>query len=59
VFEIIIAILGIVASALFVGYLAFAIKSIPLWIIVVGAFVLMIREFIIEFGQDTNSGNRK
>jgi hypothetical protein len=49
VFEMIIAILGIVASAIYVGYLALKIHSIPLWIIVIATFVLVIREFAVEF----------
>lgn len=48
-FEIIITLLGIAASALYVGYLAFAIRAVPLWVIVIATFALMIREFVIEF----------
>lgn len=58
-FEIIIAILGIVASALYVGYLAYAIKAVPLWIIVIAAFALMIREFVIEFRDSKSGGGRR
>jgi hypothetical protein len=48
VFEIIIGILGIVTSALYVGFLAYSIRATPLWIIVVLTFALMIREFVLE-----------
>ena len=54
-FEMVIGVLGIVASALYVGYLAYAIGAVPLWIIVVGTFALMIREFVLEFRE---SGKR-
>lgn len=58
-FQIVIAVLGIIASALFVGYLAYAIDRAPLWIIIIGTYVLMIREFIVEFrGGNGNRGNR-
>lgn len=60
-FEIIIAILGIVVSALYVGYLAYAIGAAPLWVIVVATYALMIREFYIEFlkgGNRENNGGR-
>jgi hypothetical protein len=49
VFELIVTILGIAVSALYVGYLAFAIKSIPLWVIVIATFALVVREFVVEF----------
>jgi hypothetical protein len=49
VFEMIIAVLGIVASAVYVGFLALKIHSAPLWVIVVATFVLVIREFAVEF----------
>jgi hypothetical protein len=49
VFEMIIAILGIATSALYVGFLAFKIHSVPLWVIVIATFVLVIREFAVEF----------
>lgn len=45
----IIAALGILTSALYVGFLALKIHSVPLWIIVIGTFVLVIREFAVEF----------
>lgn len=45
----IIAILGIAASALYVGFLALKIHSVPLWVIVVATFVLVIREFAVEY----------
>ncbi|HEY2558217.1 MAG TPA: hypothetical protein VGI48_00740 [Caldimonas sp.] len=48
-FEIVISVLGIAASALYVGYLAYAIHAIPLWVIVIATFALAIREFIVEF----------
>ena len=51
-FELIVTILGIAVSALYVGYLAFAIKSIPLWVIVIATFALVVREFVVEFRGD-------
>jgi uncharacterized membrane protein YoaK (UPF0700 family) len=57
VFEIIIAILGIVVSALYVGYLAYAIGAVPLWVIVVLTYALIIREFRIEFWKKDNRNN--
>lgn len=60
-FEIIIAFLGIVVSALYVGYLAYAIGAVPLWIIVVLTYALIIREFLVEFrknGNHPNNGGR-
>jgi hypothetical protein len=56
VFEIIVTILGIAVSALFAGYLAYAIKSVPLTIIVIATFVLVARQFVVEF---RNTGERK
>jgi ABC-type branched-subunit amino acid transport system permease subunit len=49
VFEMIIAMLGIALAALYVGFLAFKIHSVPLWVIVVATFVLVIREFIVDY----------
>ena len=42
-FEIIITLFGIAASALCVGYVAFAIHAVLLWVIVIATFALMIR----------------
>ncbi|MGH8686564.1 MAG: hypothetical protein ACREVQ_02540 [Burkholderiales bacterium] len=47
-FETIIGMLGIAAAALYVGFLAYKIHAIPLWIIVIGTFVLAIRQFLID-----------
>jgi hypothetical protein len=61
VFQIIIGFLGIVVSALDVGYLAYAIGVVPLWVIVVLTYAVMIREFLIEFrenGSPENNGKR-
>lgn len=59
-FQIIIAVLGIVASAVYIGFLAYSIASVPLWIIVAGTFALMIREFVVELresaGRDPRGG---
>jgi hypothetical protein len=51
-FEMVISMLGIAISALYVGFLAFKIHSVPLWVIVIATFVLAIREFIVEFRSD-------
>ena len=48
-FKIIIAILGLITSGLYVGYLAYSIGAVPLWIITLGTFALAIRELIVEF----------
>lgn len=48
-FEMIIAILGIIAAAIYVGFLAFKIGALPLWIIIIATFALVIREFAVEF----------
>jgi hypothetical protein len=59
VFQIIIGILGIIASAIYVGYLAYAIDRVPLWIIIVGTYALMIREFIVEFRNNADRAVRR
>lgn len=58
-FEIIIGILGIIASALYVGFLAYKIDAIPLWVIVIGTFVLIIREFVAEVRENAKRASRK
>lgn len=50
----VIAILGLAASAVYVGYLAYSIHSAPLWIIVVATFALAIRDFISVFLNGVN-----
>lgn len=57
-FEFVITILGLAAAALYVGFLAYAIDAVPLWIIVVATFVLAIREFLVELrgGRNGKSG---
>ncbi|MFZ1909511.1 MAG: hypothetical protein WAU52_10570 [Burkholderiales bacterium] len=57
-FEMIIAVLGIAASALYVGFLALKIHSVPLWVIVIATFVLVIREFFVEFMGAANQAKR-
>ncbi|MGH8745323.1 MAG: hypothetical protein ACREUK_02395 [Burkholderiales bacterium] len=57
-FEMIIAILGIAASALYVGFLALKIHSVPLWVIVVATFALVIREFVVEYLGAANPEKR-
>lgn len=54
-FQMVIGFLGLVAAAVYVGYLAYAIGAVPLWIIIVGTFALAIREFIVEFGNFGNN----
>ncbi len=54
----IIAVLGIAASALYVGFLALKIHSVPLWVIVIATFVLVIREFFVEFLGAANQAKR-
>lgn len=53
-FVIIISVLGIAAAGLYVGFLAYSINAIPLWIIVIGTFALLIRETVVELRQGHN-----
>jgi hypothetical protein len=53
-FEIVITMLGLAAAALYVGYLAYAIHSVPLWIIVIATFALAIRELLVELRSERN-----
>lgn len=57
-FEIIIGVLGIVAAAIYVGYLAYAINSVPLWIIVIVTLGLALRELITEFRNSVDRDAR-
>ncbi len=62
-FEIIVTVLGAAVALVYVGFLAYSIKSIPLWVIVILSFGLMIRELVLELreGADRaqrNAGNR-
>lgn len=50
--QIIVIIIGVLASFVYVGYLAYAIGAVPLWVIVIGTFVVMIREFVIEIRDE-------
>jgi hypothetical protein len=50
-FETIISFLGLAAAALYIGFLAFKIQSVPLWIIVVATFVLAVRQFIVDLRE--------
>lgn len=60
-FEIVITIFGIAASMIYMGYLAFAIKATPLWVIAIATFALMIRQLIVELrnGADRATKNDK
>lgn len=57
-FEIIIGVLGIVVSAIYVGFLAYSIKAVPLWIIVIATLGLALRELITEFRNDVERESR-
>ncbi len=57
-FEIAITILGAAAAGLYIGYLAYSIKAIPLWVIVVLAFALMIREFVRDLMENADRARR-
>ena len=46
--KIILAIAAIAVSATYVGYLSYAVHSVPLWLIVIATFGLAIREFVLE-----------
>jgi len=58
-FETIIGILGLAAAALYVGFLAYKIGAVPLWIIVVGTFIVAIREILIDLRGGRNSSPPK
>jgi hypothetical protein len=58
-FETIIGMLGIAAAALYVGFLAYKIHAIPLWVIAVGTFVLAIREILIDLREGANRSQKK
>jgi hypothetical protein len=58
VFEIILTVLAVGASAVYVGYLAYAIDAIPLWVIVALTYVLAIREFAQEFRESAGAAQR-
>jgi hypothetical protein len=51
-FEIVITMLGLAAAAVYVGYLAYAIHAVPLWIIVIATFALAIRELLVELRSE-------
>ena len=55
-FEIAITVFGAATAALYIGYLAYAIKSVPLWVIAILSFAIMIREFALELRE---SGRRE
>ena len=62
-FEIVITVLGTSVAALYAGFLAYSIKSVPLWVIVVLTFALMIREFVLDLMESADrarrSGNKR
>ena len=53
----IIAILGLAASVVYVGYLAYAIDSTPLWVIVLATFALAMRDIVNEHLNGANKSN--
>ena len=55
---IILTFLGIAASAIYVGFLAYSINAIPLWIIVVATYILAIRELASELRENGNAAKR-
>lgn len=56
-FEAIISFFGLASAALYVGYLAYKIGAVPLWVIIIGTFVLAIREFVVELREEGKRGN--
>jgi uncharacterized membrane protein YoaK (UPF0700 family) len=58
-FDIIIGIIGMAASALYVGFMAYSIHSVPLWVVVIVALALMLLAFSIEFRGNGNAKDRK
>jgi predicted membrane metal-binding protein len=59
VFQIVIGIFGFAAAAIYVGYLAYAIGRVPLWIIVVATLALAIRELVTEFRDSADRETRR
>jgi 4-hydroxybenzoate polyprenyltransferase len=55
-FEALIGALGLAAAALYAGYLAYAIGSPPLWVIVAAAFALAIRQFVVDLRSGARAG---
>ena len=56
-FEMVIAVLGIAVSALYAGFLAAKIHSVPLWVIVIATFALVIREFVVDYLGGASGAN--
>jgi hypothetical protein len=57
-FEIIIGVLGIITSAIYIGFLAYKIHSVALWVIVVATYVLATRELLLEAREAANRSKR-
>ena len=55
---IILTILGVTVSALYVGFLAYSIGAVPLWIIVIATYILAIRELTSEWRENGNAASR-
>lgn len=57
-FEIVITIVGAALAGLYIGFLAYSVKSVPLWVIAVLSFAIMIREAVLELRESTKRGRR-
>ncbi|HUJ00847.1 MAG TPA: hypothetical protein VLY46_11460 [Usitatibacter sp.] len=55
-FDIVITVLGAAISAVYIGFLAYSIKSVPLWVIVVLSFAIMTREFVLDLREGRRRG---
>jgi hypothetical protein len=55
-FDIVITILGAAVSAVYIGFLAYSIKSVPLWVIVILSFAIMTREFVLDLREGRKRG---
>ncbi len=57
-FTLITGVIAAVLVAVFLGYYALRIESIPLWIIIIGVLGMVIADFVRTFREDKNdTGN--
>ena len=57
-FNLIIGLAGLCVAASYIGFLSYKIEAIPLWIIVVGTFILALYDFIQEYRNRPRHGGR-
>jgi hypothetical protein len=58
-FQIIVEILGICLAILYVGFLAYSIGAVPLWVIVAGTFALTIAALVGESRDAIRTRSRR